>query len=189
MRAPLRLLPWTLTVLLLLPGCRKITETFFVVNAEVEQLCKTERDLTFAPAAPGTQTLGHTLEFPLGQLGADLPEGLLDTEFRLRLFELVVTAGDADLSGIQTAKVSLRRRGSTELIRTLLEYSQPSQAFSTTRITLRGVEAASVQNLGRDEQLDLVFEARGTLPPQGWTADLQACVGLRSEVHYFHFIF
>ena len=188
MRVPYRLVPW-IAAGLLLSGCRKIADTFFVVNAEAEQLCKTERGLVFPAPAPGTETLGYTLRFPLGQMGADLPPGRLDTEFRLRLFELVVTGGGADLGGLQTAKVSLRREGSTELIRTLLEYSQPSPAFAADRVTLRGVEAASVQDLGRDEHLELVFEARGTLPPEGWTADLQACVGLRSEVHYFHFIF
>lgn len=186
MRALRSLLPWL--TLALLPGCREIADTFFVVNGETQQQCKTQQGLMF-PAASGEGSLTYTLEFPLGQVGNDLPDGQLDTEFRLRLFELVVTGGDADLSGIQSAKVSLRRSGSTELIRTLVESNQPSQAFSATRLTLRGVEPASVPQLGRDEQVELVLEAQGTLPSQPWTADLQACVGLSSEVHYFHLIF
>ena len=174
---------------LLAPGCRKISDTFFVVNAETEEICKTERSIPIPAAAPGTGTLAHTFEFPLGQIGADLPEGRLETEFRLKLFELNVTGGDADLSGLEYAKVSLRRPGAQEVIRTLLEYRQPSQAFSPTRLTLRGVEAASVAELARQERLELVFEAQGTLPTQAWTADIRACAGLRAEVHYFELIF
>jgi hypothetical protein len=188
MRALSRVLLLTTTALLT-SGCRKIADTFFVVNAETEEICKTERSITFPAATPDTGTLVHTVEFPLGEIGSDLPEGRLETEFRLRLFQLDVTAGGADLSGIQSAKVSLRRLGSAEIIRTLLEYRQPSDAFSPTRITLRAVEAASVPQLARDDRLELVFEAQGTLPSQEWTADLQACAGLWTEVHYFDFIY
>lgn len=174
---------------LLTSGCRKIADTFFVVNAETEEICKTERSIAFPAAAPGTGTLMHTFEFPLGEIGTDLPEGRLETDFRLRLFELNVTGGDVDLSGVEYAKVSLRRPGSTEIIRTLLEYRQPSDAFSSTSIVLRGVEAASVPQLARDDRLELVLEAQGMLPPQAWTADLRACAALWAEVHYFRFIF
>ena len=187
MRALRLLVPWI--ALALLPGCRKIADTFFVMSAETQQQCKAERGVVFPAASPGSEPLTYTLTFPLGQLGGDLPEGSLDTEFRLRLFELAVTGGDADLGGIQSARVSLRRRGSAELIRTLVEASQPSQAFSATRLILRGVEPASVSQLGRDEQVELVLEAQGPLPGQEWTADVEACVGLRSEVHYFNLVF
>jgi hypothetical protein len=187
MRAPR---PWlSLLALTLLPGCRQIADTFFVVNAETQQQCITQHDVRISAVDSSSGKLTYTLEFPLGQVGGDLPVGQLDTEFRLRLFELTVTGGDADLSGLQFARVSLRRSGSQELIRTLVEAEQPSQEFSATRLTLRGVEPASVPQLGRDEQVELVFEARGTLPPQEWTADLQACGGLRSEVHYFNLVF
>jgi hypothetical protein len=188
MRALPRVLLLTATTLLA-SGCRKIADTFFVVNAETEEICKTERSVAFPAAGPETEALVHTLEFPLGEIGADLPEGRLETEFRLRLFQLTVTGGDVDLSGIESAKVSLRRPGSTEVIRTLLEYRQPSDAFSTAGITLRAVEAASVPQLARDDRLELVFEARGALPSQAWTADIRACAGLWAEVHYFDFIF
>jgi hypothetical protein len=174
---------------LLAPGCRKLADTFFVVNAETEEICKTGRSIGFPAAVPDTRTLVHTFEFPLGQIGEDLPEGPLETEFRLKLFELDVTGGGADLSGLEYAKVSLKRQGAQEVIRTLLEYRQPSQAFSSTRLTLRGVEAASVAQLAREERLELVFEAQGTLPTQAWTADIRACAGLREEVHYFELIF
>ena len=177
------------TLALLASGCRKIADTFFVVTAETEEVCKTERGLSFSGAVPGQETLERTVELPLGQIGGDLPEGRLDTELWLRLFQLEVVSGEADLSGLQTVKVSLRRQGSTEFIRTLLEYSQPSQVFSPERLTLRAVETASVPELARDERLELVLEARGTLPAQAWTAHLTACVGLRAEVLYFQFIF
>jgi hypothetical protein len=181
--------PLLLAALLLAPGCRQIADTFFVVNAETDELCKREPAVTFTP--DGTDVLTHTVTFPLGQLGADLPPGSLETELRLRLFELDVTGGDEslDLSRIDTVKVSLRRMGASEIIRTLLEYGNSSQGFSPTRLTLRAVEAASVPQLGRDEQVELVFEARGNLPIRPWTADLRACASLRAEVHAFQFIY
>ena len=177
------------TALLFTPGCRKLADTLFVVDVETEELCKTERSLSFPATPPGTETLERTFQFPLGQMGADLPEGRLDTQMRLRLFELSLVGDGADLSGIEHAKVSLRRPGSAELIRTLVEYRQPSQAFSPTRLALRGVEAVSVPQLAREDHVELVFEAHGDLPRQAWTADLQACAGLWARVHYFELIY
>ena len=192
MSAPLRVLLLSLLALSA-SGCRKIANTFFVATAETDSLCQGEQGLEFPAAAPGEETLTRTVVVPLGQIGGDLPEGRLDTELWLRLFEFDVASDDVDpkvdLNGLRTVKVSLRRQGSPELIRTLLEYSQPSQAFSPRRLTLRAVEAASVTDLGRDERVELVFEAQGVLPTQAWTANVTACVSLRAEVHYFQFIF
>ncbi|ATB28574.1 hypothetical protein [Melittangium boletus] len=184
-----RLLILTAAVLLA-PGCRKIADTFFVVTAETDELCKAERGLTFS--GDGTDTLTHTVIFPLGQMGTDLPEGHLETELRVRLFELDVMRGEVDLKeDLQVVKVSLRRRGATEFIRTLLEQENnaSSQAFTPTRLVLRAVEAASVPELARDEQVEMVLEARTRRPLPAWTADLQVCASLRAEVHYFHLIY
>jgi hypothetical protein len=174
---------------LLTSGCRKIADTLFLVYVETDEICKTERSLAFPATPQGTTTLQQTLSFPLGQLGADLPEGRLETELRLRLFELNITAGGADLSGIEYATVSLRRPGSTEIIRTLLEYNRPAQVFSPTQLSLRGVEAVNVPQLGREEQVELIFEASGELPRQAWAADVLACAGLSAQVHYFELIY
>ncbi|HSP81854.1 MAG TPA: hypothetical protein VLQ93_25260 [Myxococcaceae bacterium] len=174
---------------LLAPGCRKLADTLFVVDMEDEEICRTERSVSFPAAPPGAQSLQQSLQLPLGEMGASLPEGRLDTELRLRLFELNVTGGEASLEGIEYAKVSLRRPGSTEVIRTLLEYHRPSQVYSPTRLSLRGVEAVEVPQLARDSTVELVFEARGNLPQQPWTADIQACAGLWARVHYFDLLF
>ena len=174
---------------LLTSGCRKIADTFFVVGVDSEEICKTDRNITFPASPPGPATLVESFQFPLGQLGQDLPEGRLETELRLRLFELNVTGGEVDLGGIEYAKVSLRRQGSGEVIRTLLEYRRPAQVFSPTQLSLRGVEPASVPQLAREEQVELVFEASGDLPRQAWTADIQACAGMQAEVHSFDLIF
>jgi hypothetical protein len=176
-------------VMLLAPGCRQIADTLFVMDVETEEICKTERSFEFPAAPPGTASIARSLQFPLGQIGADLPEGQLATELRLRLFELNVTAGGADLSGIEYAKVSLRRPGSTEIIRTLLEYQRPTQVFSTTQLTLRGVEAVTVPQLAREDHVELIFEASGDLPAQAWTAEARACAALWARVHYFEVIF
>jgi hypothetical protein len=174
---------------LLAPGCRKLADTLFVVDMENEEICRTERGVSFPAAAPEVSSLHQSFLFPLGQLGAELPEGRLDTQFRLRLFELNVTGGGANLGDIEYAKVSLRRPGSAELIRTLLEYHRPGQASSPTRLSLRGVEAVDVPQLARQDTVELVFEARGNLPREPWTADIQACAGLWARVHYFDLIF
>lgn len=170
-------------------GCRKIANTFFLVYVETDEICNTEQGLAFPATPEGTETLERTVLMPLGQLGADLPEGRLETELRLRLFELRVTGGEADLSGIKYATVSLRRPGSTELIRTLVDYNRPSRVLSTTQMSLRGVEAANVPQLAREEQVELVFEAWGELPRQEWTADVRTCARLSAQVHYFNFIY
>ncbi len=189
---PMRALPRVLLLCvttLLTTGCREIADTFFFVDLETEEICKTERSLAFPASPEGTTPLEQTLLFPLGQVGAEFPEGRLDTQFRLRLFEIDVTGGEADLTGIEYAKVSLRRTGSAEVIRTLLEYRRPAQVFSTTRLSLRGVEAVQVPELAREDQVELVFEASGDLPRQAWTADVRACAGLFGRAHYFDVIF
>ena len=119
MPALARALPRTallLASMLLASGCKEIADTFFVVTSETESLCQSEHGLSFAAAGPGADTLVQTVTVPLGQIGQDLPEGPLTTELWLRLFELDVTGGGADLSALRTVKVSLRRQGATELI-------------------------------------------------------------------------
>ncbi len=59
---------------LLTSGCRKIADTFFFVDLETEEICKTERSLAFPASPAGTATQEQTLTFPLGQVGAELPE-------------------------------------------------------------------------------------------------------------------
>jgi len=174
---------------LLVSGCRDIADTFFIVEAENEEICKTLRGAGFPAAPPGISTIHYTFPFPIGQMGADLPAGRLESELSLKLFEITVTAGNADLSSIEYAKISLRRQGSTEVIRTLLEYNRPADALATSKLIVQGIDTVNVPELARDEVVDLVFEARGSLPQQGWKADLRACAGVWARVHYFDFIF
>jgi hypothetical protein len=177
------------TLALLVSGCRDIADTLFIVEAENEEICKTLRGVGFPGAPNGTSTLNYTFPFPLGQLGSELPEGRLESALSLKLFEITVTEGNADLSTIEYAKISLRRQGTDEIIRTLLEYNRPAEVYSTTKLTVQGIDTVDVPGLARDEAVDLVFEARGGLPPQGWKADLKACAGIWARVHYFDFIF
>lgn len=174
---------------LLTSGCRQLADTLFVMDVETDEICKTERSLEFPAVPAGTRTLTQSIQFPLGQMGKDLPDKQLTAELRLRLFELNVTGGGADVRGIEYAKVSLRRLGSTEIIRTLLEYQRPEQVFSSTQLTLRGVEAVTVPQLAREDEVELIFEATGDLPTQPWTADVQACGGFSAQAHYFDLIF
>ncbi len=187
----MRALPLLLlsTLALLLSGCRDIADTFFIVEAENEEICKTLRGAGFPGAPSGLSTIHYTFPFPIGQMGSELPEGRLESELSLKLFEITVTEGDADLSSIEYAKISLRRQGSTEIIRTLLEYNRPADTLATSRLIVQGIDTVNVPELARDEVVDLVFEARGSLPPQGWKADLRACASVWARVHYFDFIF
>jgi hypothetical protein len=177
------------TLALLVSGCRDIADTFFIVEAENEEICKTLRGAGFPGAPEGIATIHYTFPFPIGQIGSELPEGRLESELSLKLFEITVTEGNADLSSIEYARISLRRQGSTEVIRTLLEYNRPADVFSTAKLTVQGIDTVNVPELARDEVVDLVFEARGSLPRQAWKADLRACAGVWARVHYFDFIF
>jgi hypothetical protein len=188
MRAlPRALLPCA--ALLLATGCGDIADTLFIVEVETEQICKVQRAITFPASQRGTTSFSYAFELPLGQVGAELPDGRLESELRLRKFELVVTSGNANMNALDSARVSLRRPGSAEIIRTLVEYQRPSQGSAPERLTLYGVDPVDVPQLARESSVELLFEASGTLPEQAWTVDIEACAGLWARVHYFDLLF
>ncbi|MDC0713235.1 hypothetical protein POL68_32535 [Stigmatella sp. ncwal1] len=182
MSPPFRVL---LTSLALLgTGCGPL----FFIEAETEEVCKTERGLSFVGAAPTTVSLQQTVLFPLEDLADALPDGDTEATLRLRRFELTATQGNPDLRGIERAIVSLRKPGQTALT-PLLEYRRPSSGTAPQAIAATGIESVDLVDQLREEELELVFEARGSLPPQDWKADFRACAGLKVKVDYLDVVF
>ncbi|XXF77110.1 hypothetical protein P2318_29255 [Myxococcaceae bacterium GXIMD 01537] len=184
MRTPTRIL--LLTAAALASGCG---DSLFFVEAEVQEICKTEKSVTFPAALPGTASVQQTFELPIGDSGAALPEGTMDSDLRLKVFEVTATSGNVDLSQIESATVSIKKAGSTEAPIKLIEYRRPPNAGSLQKLSLTASAPVDVLELARQEQLDLTFEARGALPTQEWTASVRMCAGLRAKVDYFDLVF
>ncbi|MCY1019922.1 hypothetical protein [Pyxidicoccus sp. MSG2] len=163
-------------------GC----DSLFAIEAEAEEICKTEPDLSFPAAFPGTASVQQTLTFPLGDFADPLPEEAdLETELRLKVFE--VTA-DTDISGIERASVSVRKPGSEDTI-LIGEFRRTGSGGPTQTLRLSGSGAVDLLDLARQDELDFVFDARGSLPTESWTATLRACAGIRAKANYFDLIF
>jgi hypothetical protein len=169
------------STVLLATGC----DSLFFIEAEAEEICKSQSDLDFPAALPITVSVQQTLTFPLGDLADPLPdEADVETELRLKVFE--VTA-DTDLSGIERATVSVRRPGTEQLIQ-IGEYRR-SGTTPTQVIRLTSSGSVDLMDLARQEELDFVFEARGSLPSEDWSATLRACAGVRAKASYFDLVF
>ncbi|MCE9673649.1 hypothetical protein LY474_38180 [Myxococcus stipitatus] len=166
---------------LLTTGC----ESLFFIEAEAEEICKTQPNVDFPGALPLTVSIEHTLEFPLGDVDAPLPEDAdVETELKLKVFEVTAST---DLSGIERASVSVRRPGTSEEI-LLGEFRRTSTApTNTLRLTSSG--SVDLLDLSREDSLDFVFEARGTLPTEDWSAKLETCAGVRAKANYFDLVF
>lgn len=160
----------------------------FFVEAEIEEVCNREDDVSFPAAPSGISSIQQNFALPLGDIGASLPDGALETELHLKLFEVNVTHGDVDLSAIEHASVKLRPAGSGTPI-TLVEYQRPAGAGPLRTLALTASVPVDVMELAREEQLDLTFEARGALPQEQWTGSLRACAGVRAKVEYFDVVF
>lgn len=166
---------------LLATGC----DSLFFIEAEAEEICKTEPGLEFPAAFPGTASVQQTLTFPLGDFADPLPEEAdVETALRLKLFEV---AADTDLSGIERATVSVRKPGTEDTI-LIGEYRRTSTTATQT-LRLTGSGAVDLLDLARQEELDFVFDARGSLPTESWTASLKACAGIRAKASYFDLVF
>ncbi|MCP3141715.1 hypothetical protein [Pyxidicoccus xibeiensis] len=166
---------------LLVSGC----DSLFFIEAEAEEICKAEPDIEFPAALPGTASVQQTLTFPLGDFADPLPDDAdVETELRLKVFE--VTA-DTDLSGIERASVSVRKPGTEQTI-LIGEYRRTGTAPTQT-LRLTGSGSVDLLDMARQEELDFVFDARGSLPLESWTATLRACAGVRAKASYFDLVF
>jgi hypothetical protein len=160
----------------------------FFIEAETEETCKLERGLTFPAALPTTVSVEQTVVFPLEDIADALPDGDTEATLRLKRFELTPTQGSPDLRGIERALVSLRKPGQTGLT-PLLEYRRASTQTSPRSLAATGSSAVDLADQIREQELELVFEARGSLPPQEWKADFRACAGLQVKVDYLDWVF
>ncbi|SEU24105.1 hypothetical protein [Stigmatella erecta] len=183
----MRRLPFRIPVAclaLLGTGCGPL----FFLEAETQETCTTERGLTFPAALPTTVSVKQTVVFPLEDIADALPDGDTEATLRLKRFELTPTQGNPDLRGIERALVSLRKPGQTGLT-PLLEYRRPSTQTAPPKIAATGTESVDLAEQIREQELELVFEARGSLPAQEWKADFRACAGLQVKVDYLDWVF
>ncbi|WP_224372416.1 hypothetical protein [Hyalangium versicolor] len=167
---------------LLATGC----DSLFYVEAETDEVCKTERKLSFPASIPIPGTVSRTMEFPVGDIIGTIPTGSTEAQLRMRLFELTTT--DVDLSGVEKASVSLRLEGQSAPMK-LLEYKRPANQTATQKLTATGSGVLDLNELIRQENLELTFEASGTLPQRDWNGDLRVCAGLWLKTDVLDLIF
>src|SRR5690606_33704652 len=118
MRPSIRIL--LISLPLLTTGCSSL----FSVEAETEELCKTQHNVSFPglPLPPGT--VSQTVDYPIGGLVGTLPAESTEARLRMRLFEVTATGGNPELSGVERASVALRFPDQPTLTK-VLEYRRP----------------------------------------------------------------
>ncbi|WP_338863676.1 hypothetical protein [Myxococcus stipitatus] len=169
------------TCALLISGC----DSLFFIEAEAEEICKTEPNVDFPAAFPGTVSIKHSTSFPLGDFDGALPEDTdVETELRLKSFEVT---SSTDLSGIERASLSVVRPGNQEPL-LIGEYRRTSTTATQT-IRLTGSGAVNLLDMARENSLEIVFDARGSLPTRDWNAKLETCAGVRAKASYFDLVF
>lgn len=163
-------------------GC----DSLFNIEVEAERICKTEKDLSFPAALPGSASVQQSIQIPLGDFSSALPDDTdVRTELRLKLFDATATT---DISGIERAKVSVRKPGSTDYV-LLGEFRRTGTSGPTNTLELTGSGAVDVLDLAKQEELEFLFEASGSLPTQSWSADIDVCIGAKASANYFHLLF
>jgi hypothetical protein len=171
MRPSLRIL--LITLPLLTTGCSSL----FSVEAETEEICKTQRNVSFPGSIPIPGTVSQTINFPIGDLTATIPAGSTEAKLRMRLFEVSATSGNPELSGVERASVALRLPSQATATK-VLEYRRPANQASTQKISATGSGELNINELLGQDSLELTLEASGTLPRSNWTADVRVCAGL-----------
>jgi hypothetical protein len=169
---------------LLTTGCSSL----FSVEAETEELCKTQRNVSFPGSIPIPGTVSQTINFPVGDIGATLPSGSTEAQLRVHLFDVTATGGNPELSGVERASVAIRLPGQNSPTR-LLEYRRPANQGSTQKLSATGSGVLDLNELIRQENLELTLEASGTLPTRDWTADVRVCAGLWLKTDVLDLIF
>lgn len=182
MRPSFRIL---LTVLpLLTTGCGSL----FYVEAETEELCKTQRNITFPGSIPIPGTVSQTFNYPVGDITATIPRGSTEAQLRVHLFEVTATSGTPDLNGVERASVAIRLPNHNTPTM-LLEYRRPANQTSTQKLSAAGSGVLDLNQLLEQDTLELTLEASGTLPQRDWTADVRVCAGLWLRADVLDLIF
>lgn len=182
MRSSFRIL--LITLPLLTTGCSSL----FSVEAETEELCKTQRNVSFpgVPLPPGT--VAQAFNFPIGDLVGTLPSGSTEARLRMRLFEVTATSGNPELGGVERANVSLRFPDQATLTK-VLEYRRPANQPSTQKLSAAGNGEVDINKLIGQETIEVTIEVSGQLPPRDWTADVRVCAGLFLKADVLDLIF
>ncbi|RKH03532.1 hypothetical protein D7Y13_22310 [Corallococcus praedator] len=163
-------------------GC----ESLFNIEVEAEEICKAEDDLSFPAAFPGSASVEQSIQVPLGDFASALPDDTdVETQLRLKLFDATATT---DISGIERASLSVRKPGSPEYV-LLGEFRRTGNGGATNKLQLTGSGAVDVLDLAKQEELEFLFQATGSLPTQPWSADIRVCVGAKASANYFGLVF
>lgn len=182
MRTSFRIL---LTALpLLTTGCGSL----FYVEAETDEVCKTQRNVSFPGSIPIPGTVSQTINFPIGDITNTIPQGSTEAQLRVHLFEVTATGGNPELSGVERASVAIRLPSQATPTK-LLEYRRPTNQTSTRKISATGSGVLDLNQLLDQDELELTLEASGTLPQRDWTADVRVCAGLWLRTDVLDLIF
>lgn len=158
---------------LLATGCGSL----FYVEAETEEVCRTEHNVTFPGSIPIPGTVSQEIHFPVGDITGTIPRGSTEAQLRVHLFEVTATSGNPELSGVERASVSIRLP-SDPTPTVLLEYRRPANQTSTQKLSAAGSGTLDLNQLLEQDQLVLNVTASGTLPTREWKADVRVCAGL-----------
>lgn len=186
----------------------------FYAELEEPRLCKTipaEDLFPFPGTSPGAE-LRAELPIPLGAIlepitafgQGDADGGTaaidLDTTVRLIEFTLVARSGVTDFNAVETVAISVVPEPGSGLERaTLLNYTRDPAHLPGDRLTVAGDENVNLaEYIGQSGSATLPdggtvdgtvrFEAvmTGTLPENEWTADMRACVFLKTRINYLN---
>lgn len=182
MRPSFRIL--LLALPLLATGCGSL----FYVEAETEEVCKTQHNVPFPGSIPIPGTVSQTINFPIGDITQTIPRGSTDAELRVRLFEVTATGGNPELSGVERASVAIRLPNQSTPTK-LLEYQRPANQTSTQKLSATGSGLLNLNQLLDQDELELTLTASGTLPQRDWTADVRVCAGLWLRTDVLDLIF
>lgn len=169
---------------LLATGCGSL----FYVEAETDEVCKTQHNVTFPGSIPIPGNTSAKFFFPIGDITSTIPRGSTDAQLRVHRFDVTATSGNPELSGVERASVAIRLPGDPAPT-VLLEYRRPANQTSTQKLSAVGSGVLDLNQLLEQDELELDLAASGVLPTQEWKADVRVCAGLWLRTDVLDLIF
>jgi hypothetical protein len=173
---------------LLVAGCDNLLD----LRVQTQSLCVPAASQSFAGATappgplpiPGTSTKTVMIDFskPLEQIPGEKAGLKLD----VRLDQVFIRSAASDLSFIKRVKVSLAPGTPSDSLPPVYvgEYVKGSATPPIKELKVQSVLNANVINYLRNEPAKLMFTATGQLPPDAFTADVEACVFVQSQATF-----
>jgi hypothetical protein len=170
---------------LLVAGCDALID----LRVQTETLCVPAASQMFAGATappgplplPGTSTKTVMIDFskPLEQIPGEKAGLKLD----VRLDSVFIRSMATDLSFVKRVKVSLAPGTPSDTLPPLYigEYVKGTPMPPVKELKVPSVLDANVLGYLKNEPAKLMFTATGKLPPDAFTADVEACVFVQSH--------